>query len=106
MKFTCCKCEHKFDQSEMLSEERLCYDCLDKDNDLSAYITDFKTPQEEIASLEDSVSYLMEYCYYLEKIILKEKWKDNESKYRQKFAELVETDDSLKRFRLKEKSDE
>lgn len=101
MKFTCCECEHKFYPSEMLSEERLCYDCLDKD-----FTPYFKTPQEEIASLEDSVSYLMEYCYYLEKIILKEKWKENESKYRQKFAELVETDDSLKRFRYKEKSDE
>lgn len=66
----------------------------------------FKTAKEEIASLEDSVRYLKEYCYYLEKIILKEKWEENESKYRQKFAELVETDDSLKYLRLKEEADE
>ena len=96
MKMTCWKCEHKFDQSEMLSEARLCYDCLDKD-----LIPDFKTPQEEIASLEDSLMYLKEYCYYLEKIILKEKWEENETKYREKFAELVETDDSLKYLRYR-----
>ena len=70
------------------------------------FTIDLKTPQEEIASLEDSVWYLMEYCKYLEKIILKEKWKDNETKYRRKFAELVETDDSLKYLRYKEKDDE
>lgn len=100
MEFTCCECEHKFDQSEMLTEERLCNRCLEWDT------ANFKTPQEEIASLEDSVWYLMEYCKYLEKIILKEKWKDNETKYRRKFAELVETDDSLKYLRYKEKDDE
>ncbi len=32
MEFTCCKCEHKFDQSEMLTEERLCFDCLEEED--------------------------------------------------------------------------
>ena len=31
MKFTCCKCEHKFYYLDMDLDERMCFDCLDEE---------------------------------------------------------------------------
>ena len=33
MEFTCIKCEFKFHESRMDTDERMCYDCLEEDED-------------------------------------------------------------------------
>ena len=33
MEFTCIKCEFKFRESRMDMDERMCYDCLEEDED-------------------------------------------------------------------------
>ena len=34
MMWTCIECYHRFDQEEMDTEERMCYNCLDQDEEL------------------------------------------------------------------------